>query len=267
MHSITIRLPSVEARLGTQLDGADAAAVLRLLGLPETEDLDFKRELYKDTADLCVDVAAMANSGGGVIVIGLDEQGTGVAAAATPVALSDSEELRMRQAVASTVAPLPTWYVVAVHDPAAGSAMGFYLLAVAGTDQAPHALRKGPSLKYPARNGTSTRYLTEHEVADAYRNRFDGARARLDRLNAVHHEVQLRNPGSSYVPWLTVAVVPTGRARLSMSTAAVAAADRWLAAVIDEMPHGTNFNEMHRNVVAGLRCFEVIRNQRGWPLR
>ena len=47
----------------------------------ESPDLDFKRETYvtsgsggqKGTKDLCGDVAAMANAGGGVIVLGMEE--------------------------------------------------------------------------------------------------------------------------------------------------------------------------------------------------
>jgi hypothetical protein len=72
----------------------------------------------------------------------------------------------------------------------------------------------------------------------------------------VHAAVQLRHQ-PSYVPWLTLALVPTVPARLRLSNSAVALTDRWLGATIAELPFGTNFNEMHRNVVAGLRCFEV----------
>jgi hypothetical protein len=43
---VTIRLPAVEARFGAVLGTVDAPAVLCLLGQPETDDLDFKREIY-----------------------------------------------------------------------------------------------------------------------------------------------------------------------------------------------------------------------------
>lgn len=46
-------------------------------GVAEAADLDFKRELYgnndKAKRDVCGDVAAQANSGGGLIVLGAPE--------------------------------------------------------------------------------------------------------------------------------------------------------------------------------------------------
>jgi hypothetical protein len=259
---VTIRLPSVEARLGASLGGVGEAAVRRLLGQPETEDLDFKRELYiagpVGNGDLSTDVAAMANSGGGVIVLGLDEFGAGIAQAATHVLLSDQEELRMRSAVASAVAPMPQWTVLRVPDSGAAPDHGFYLLIVASSDQAPHAVRKNNNLKYPVRNGASTRYLTEHEVADAYRNRFDGARARVARLDELEAGVQLRGVPFSYMPWLTLALAPTTAARLRMSNAVISTVRQWLATTIQQMPYGTNFNNTAFEVDAGLRCFEIV---------
>jgi hypothetical protein len=50
----------------------------------------------------------MANTAGGVIVLGIAEDNRARAAAAPGVALSDGEVGRIRQIVASLVSPLPT---------------------------------------------------------------------------------------------------------------------------------------------------------------
>ena len=79
-----------------------------ILGQEALEDLDFKQTLYGnadgDRKDLAGDIAAMANRRGGLVLIGVRED-NGVAAALTPVALSDPEEDRMHQITAQLVAP------------------------------------------------------------------------------------------------------------------------------------------------------------------
>ncbi|WP_073832785.1 AlbA family DNA-binding domain-containing protein [Micromonospora sp. CB01531] len=257
---MSIRIPAIEARLGQSLQDVDAQGVRRLLGQGESEDLDFKGKLYdngqKGQNDLSVDVAALANLRGGVIMLGLDEQKSGTAKVATPVPLSDQEELRMRQIVASNVVPLPRWEIRAVPDPSSSGGHGFYLLIVAPSDQTPHAVKQNNGLKYPVRDGTSTRYLTEHEVADAYRNRFTLARARIDRLKEVEDRVESRSQ-SGYVPWLKLALVPASRSSLRMSNNAVSMVGGWLSEVLERLPHGSNFEAIRCDVRTGLRCFEL----------
>jgi hypothetical protein len=146
------RLPAVEARLGCRLDQADEAAIARLIGLRETDDLDFKRLLYgsdaKGTSDVSGDVAAMANSGGGVVVLGMEDDKDAKAIALTPVAISDVEERRMRELVATHVIPFPTWDVVPVRL-ASDASRGYYLLAVASSDLRPPCREAQPRLCIP----------------------------------------------------------------------------------------------------------------------
>ena len=73
----------------------------------ESPDLDFKQETYitsgnsgqRGTKDLCGDVAAMANAGGGVIVLGMAEDDQAHAKGYLPVDTSDDERRRLRQTV------------------------------------------------------------------------------------------------------------------------------------------------------------------------
>lgn len=71
-----MRFPRLEALLGVPPQAIDEA-VLRTAadsGVPEGQDLDWKRTLYlqgdRGSLELAKDVAALANTAGGVIVLG-----------------------------------------------------------------------------------------------------------------------------------------------------------------------------------------------------
>ena len=159
--------------------------------VPEDFDLDFKKELYgrgdSSKRDLCGDVAAMANTSGGLIILGLDENEHGNAAAAPLVALSDDEKRRMLQVIASGVSPLPHVAVLAV--PGTNPDQGFYLLAVPRSPQAPHAVLVNDALRFPRRNGSTTTYLSQGEVRAAYFAQYGAERDRAAQLEAAETEL------------------------------------------------------------------------------
>ena len=141
----------------------------------EAFDLDFKCEIYgsseRDKHAAATDVAALANTAGGLIIGGIAEDDQARAAVAPGVALSDADEQRIRQIVASRVVPMPVIDVMRVEDPARPG-HGLVLIAVPRSLLAPHAVIVNEGLRYPRRNGATTRYLSEPEVAAAYRERF-----------------------------------------------------------------------------------------------
>ncbi|MFJ5833963.1 helix-turn-helix domain-containing protein [Streptomyces sp. NPDC093089] len=176
----------------------------------EHYDLDFKRGLYggkdSDKKDLAGDVAAMANTAGGVIVLGVDEDDQARACAAPGVELSDGEVGRIRQIVSSLVSPLPTFDVLPVPSPEQDH-HGFFLIAVPRSPNAPHAVLVNNALRFPRRNGTTTTYLAEPEVATAYRNRFTGMQSRLDE--AARYEADLiQRLDTSATTFAIVTLVP-----------------------------------------------------------
>lgn len=161
----------METLLGTALPDADETALQRLVagGVVEDVDLEFKEGPYgrddKGKHELSKDVAAMANMRGGVILLGIHAD-AGTAAQLTPFRLEEAEELRMRQLLASSVAPVPTFGIHPVTSDGTTGA-GYYLLVVARTAAAPHAVVRDSRLGYPRRSGAATRWLHESEVSDA----------------------------------------------------------------------------------------------------
>ena len=218
-----LRSRRLEAVLGAPVDGLSAGDIEALTSnrVPESFDLDFKGTLYgnsdKDRRDLCGDVAALANTSGGVIIVGVEEDELAIAAATPGVLLGDAERNRMLQTLASGVAPLPALDVMTV--PSAGdSSRGWFVLAVPRSMRAPHAVMVNDGFRFPVRNGTTIRYLSEPEVAARYRLRDQHSGELTAKLTGVV-ESSLASVDRDRGPWILVAMVPEHPGALEISQA------------------------------------------------
>lgn len=227
-----LRSRRLESVFGASLDHVTANNIRSLVsnGVTEEFDLDFKQELYgnsdKHKRDLAGDVAALANTAGGVIVIGVTEDDQARAVAADGVVLTDTEKGRMLQIIASGVSPLPAIDIIAVpetHDSTNGTSdlddeqtRGYYLVVVSKSSSMPHAVIINDGFRFPKRNGSTTRYLSEPEIAGAYRERFAHMTALDDRLEQVEQELRSQLEPSE-VPWLVVSLVPSAPGHLELT--------------------------------------------------
>ncbi|MET9229161.1 ATP-binding protein [Lentzea sp. NPDC003310] len=211
-----------ETLFGVPLDRLQAHHLESLVAsaTQESFDLDFKRDLYgrgdSERRKLAGDVAALANTAGGLIILGIDEDDHACASAAPGVEVSDAEAGRIRQVVASLVAPVPAFDVLALrHNTSASEAagdqadtdLGFIAIAVPKSPQAPHAALVNDALRFPKRNGSTTRYLSEPEIASAYRDRLAGQAAQATRVNEIERDCLARLDTSDQ-PWIVVSLVP-----------------------------------------------------------
>ncbi|MFB7370327.1 helix-turn-helix domain-containing protein [Streptomyces sp. NPDC056222] len=222
---VALRSRRLERLFASRIDSVSYAQVVALVDSQVTEhyDLDFKRGLYgnkdSDRRDLAGDVAAMANTAGGIIVLGVDEDDQARACSAPGVALSDNEVGRIRQIVSSLVSPLPPFDVLRIESPEQDD-QGFFLIAVPRSPNAPHAVLVNNALRFPRRNGATTTYLSEPEVATAYRNRFTGMQSRLDE--AVQYEADLiQRLDTSATTFAVVTLVPDVPGSFTLDTKAL----------------------------------------------
>jgi hypothetical protein len=149
----------------------------------ESESLDFKSALpYGQKArDLAKDAAAMSLDGG-VIVVGVEEK-EGVASAISPIELSGAVE-RVQQIIDAHVAPaLPVEIRPLRRD--AEDDEGVLVISVPASWSAPHQYEH----RFPARSGSTTRWLTEREVELLYNRRLELQQQGQQHLGLVGHQL------------------------------------------------------------------------------
>ncbi len=137
-----MQMPSkrLEQLFGANSEAINADHVKKLVSgtVAEDIDLDFKESLYggeSERRDLSRDVAALANTAGGVILLGVQADEQSQASASPGVDLSDDAKTRMQQIVVAGVLPLPTFEIVAV--PSGTDSRGFYAIVVAPIARSP----------------------------------------------------------------------------------------------------------------------------------
>jgi schlafen family protein len=219
---VALRSRRLETLLGTPLDDLQYQHLEALVTnhVNEAFDLDFKATLYgnadRDRRDLATDVAALANTAGGLLVLGIEEDRQARAVAAPGVEVSDAEIRRILQVVGSLVVPLPVFEPLPFVKPGETD-HGFLVIAVLRGPLTPHAVIVNQGLRYPRRNGTTTRYLSEPEVASACRERLAGIQHQAARVEEVEREALLRLDASG-LPWVVVSLVPDLPGELSITS-------------------------------------------------
>lgn len=189
--------PMLSKALGSSLEAIDQAALERLIGYPETDLIDFKKEFPgksdSDKRELGHDIVQFANSTGGLIIFGIEEAG-GVATRIVPMPPDERRPERAHwidQVAVGNIVPQATigCHSITTND---GEVL---MVSVPPSIAAPHAVKVNEALKYAIRAGRGKRFLAEHEVAERYRARFDAV-AEGRRLGNEIHARALKSPRS-----------------------------------------------------------------------
>ncbi|MER7832191.1 ATP-binding protein [Streptomyces sp. NPDC095602] len=218
--------------------------------IPEGVDLDWKKDFYAGTdagkKELAKDVSAMANTVGGLVVIGVDDGNRDHAHDLAPVEPVEGRgEEWIRSVLANWIQPVVPNVGVRRLDSSDQEGRLYWLISVPPSPQAPHAVA-APGNDYHfrvhVRNGTTTRTLAESEIAQRYRDRFHAISDDIDRLHQVADAGfgYLNNYLATEVPaggtlaphypvWVTLAAVPAVRGNYPLTTQQerVAAFDRF----------------------------------------
>lgn len=140
--------------------------------MPESVDLAWKRSFYLGTdagkKELAKDVSAMANTAGGVVVIGIDDGRQDHAHALTPIepTLGHGEEW-IRAVLASWIQPVVPDVGVRCVKSTRYEGKIYWVLTVPPSTQAPHAVAvpgNDYNFRVHVRHGTTTRTLAAPEI-------------------------------------------------------------------------------------------------------
>ena len=167
--------------------------------LAEADDLDWKQappfkaeqdhaEKVKD--ELCKDVAAMANSGGGLIVYGVaEDRQTGRAQKITPVTMAEKAQQQIRSLAATRIRPIISNLQVVPLPAPDDASSGLLAVHVPASPSAPHGLEDQGTFRFPYRYGPQTLWMREPELERAYGERFARQVSEREQLATLVSEV------------------------------------------------------------------------------
>ena len=176
--------------------------------LAETDDLEWKSELPPTKGlsehDFPKDIAAMANSGGGVIVYGVEEDEKHATSRKDVGELDENHERTLRAAAFGAITP-PVFGlgVFRVGEPGKRAVV---VIVPASTD-GPHLIFKNKLFGAPVRNDADTEWMKERQIEASYRARLDDRRHATEALANMYEEA-VTNWSTGERAWLIAVARP-----------------------------------------------------------
>ncbi|MBP2521032.1 ATP-binding protein [Rhodococcus erythropolis] len=183
-------------------------------GITETAELDWKSELppIKDLpkSDFPKDIAAMANTGGGIIVYGITETQKAATGRRDVGELTQELERALRSAAVTAITP--PIFGLRIHQIGTTGNQVVAIVVDANVD-GPHLIYRGEYFGAPIRNDADTVWMKERQIELMYRARFDERRNSTDALDTLYTE-QVGGKDADKRAWLIAVAHP----RLPAST-------------------------------------------------
>lgn len=155
----------------------------------EANDLDWKSELPPakglPQTDFPKDVAAMANSGGGVIVFGVRESQKAATGRVDVGEFDEAYERSLRSAAITAISP-PV-FRLNVHRLGVEGNRAVVVEVPASID-GPHLIYKNDYFAAPVRNDSDTVWMKERQIEAMYRARFEERRHATEALDWLYDE-------------------------------------------------------------------------------
>jgi hypothetical protein len=187
-------------------------------GVAEADDLDWKSQLPPakglPQTDFPKDVAAMANSGGGLIVYGVLEVQKRATERVDVGLLDEAHERSLRSAAITAITP-PVFGLV-VHRLGAAQ-NGAVVVEVPASVDGPHLIYRGEYFGAPIRNDADSVWMKERQIEAMYRARFEERRRTAETLDSLFDEASAGRDTDTRA-WLVAVAhprVPNFSARLT----------------------------------------------------
>lgn len=158
-------------------------------GVTETNDLDWKSELPPrkglPQTDFPKDVAAMANSGGGLLVFGVREAQKAATSRVDAGELDETYERSLRSAAITAISP-PVFGLNVHRFGSEGKRA--VVVEVPASIEGPHLIYRNEYFGAPVRNDSDTAWMKERQIEAMYRARFEQRRHATEALDALFTE-------------------------------------------------------------------------------
>ena len=158
-------------------------------GIEETDDLDWKSELPPakglPQTDFPKDVAAMANSGGGIIVFGVSESQKAATDRIDIGVFDEAHERALRSAAITAISPPVFGLVVHRLGAVGGRAI---IVEVPPSVDGPHLIYRNEYFGAPIRSNADTVWMKERQIEAMYRARFDERRHATEALDSLYRQ-------------------------------------------------------------------------------
>ena len=168
-------------------------------GVAETNDLDWKSELPPakglPQTDFPKDIAAMANSGGGVIVYGVRESQKAATERVDVGELDEAYERSLRSAAITAISP-PV-FGLNVHRLGTEGNRAVVVEVPASLD-GPHLIYKNDYFAAPVRNDSDTVWMKERQIEAMYRARFEERRHATEALDVLYGLFPIEGVGPDF---------------------------------------------------------------------
>lgn len=177
----------------------------------EEAGLDWKQQLpgRGKVPETTKDIAAMANSGGGVIVYGVAES-SGRAEVISPVSLLETARSTVLVAAAAA-RPIVQGMILVPLSSSEDSDEGIVVAIIPGSPDAPHLVGQGPMFGVPVRNGSTTIWLDERAIERAYAERLSLRSSRKELLESMVEDLKdrLDLPNQTWLVAVATPLAPT----------------------------------------------------------
>lgn len=158
-------------------------------GLLETDDLDWKSEIPPakglSQTDFPKDIAAMANSGGGVIVYGIQEQNKAAVGRQDVGDVDERHESALRSVAVTAISP-PVFGLTILRLGETGKRA--LAVVVPPSVDGPHLIYRNEYFGAPLRNDADTVWMKERQIEAMYRARFNERRHATEALDQLYAE-------------------------------------------------------------------------------
>lgn len=150
-------------------DEAEIVSATSNKSLAETDIFDAKKEIPNKNVETAKDISAMANTNGGVIIYGIEEDSDKIPSIPNPILLSGQRE-RIDQIVRTSVSEVPYYSITSIptsNDPS----LGYIVVKIPPSERAPHMVVVKNEKRFYGRGETGNYILSEKEVARLYERR------------------------------------------------------------------------------------------------